>query len=92
VEHGVETRLAKQLRKCRSVENIKLNEAECWRRLMRNIAPSAQPQIIDAPNLFSPLDQTIAKMTANEASTTGYENSHGLSLIADLPHMLCQDM
>ena len=45
---------------------------------MCNIAPPAEPQVIQAPDLAAAFEQAIAKMAADKTGAACHQNSQGL--------------
>src|SRR5260370_2614773 len=82
MKYRIEARIRKKRREARLVQNIELDEAKIGQRLeMGNIAATAEPQVIHAPDLVSPLEQTVAHVATDEASAARHQNSHELHLI-----------
>jgi hypothetical protein len=76
MEHGIELNLVEQSRDRGLVEEIELDESKGCRSLkMGDVASPAQPQIVETPYLFAPIEQAVAKMAADKAGTACDKNN-----------------
>jgi hypothetical protein len=84
MKHAIEAGLAEQGAQARLVEHVELDETKGRPRFeMRDVAPSAQAQVVHAPDLLTAIEQPAAKMTADEFGAAGHQGSHGQGVVQD---------
>jgi hypothetical protein len=76
--NGVETHGRKQGVKPRTIEHVEFVKMEpVARKKVLDLLLFSQVQVVDAPDLVAALDQSVAKVTADETGSAGDEISHG---------------